>query len=58
MDMEDLVEVMREVIVESNLKGSKRGHKKEKKDVREDGIKKKSQIEFVRKLVEIEGLVH
>ena len=53
MDMEDLVEVMREVIDKNHIKGSKRGHKKERKDSRADDIKRKSQIEFDKKIVEI-----
>ena len=55
MDMEALVEVMREVIIENHLKGSKRHHKKIKKDTKVDGMKRKIQIEFDRKLVEIEA---
>ena len=50
MDMEKLVEVMREVIVENHLKGSRRGQKKEGR--------KKSQIEFDRKLVETEARIN
>ena len=55
MDIEDLVKVMREVIAKNHLKGSKRGHKKARKDVKAYVIKRKSQIEFDRKLVEIEA---
>ena len=53
MDMEDLVEVMREVIDKNHIKGSERGHKKERKDSIADDIKRKSQIEFDKKIVEI-----
>lgn len=45
MDMEELVEGTRKVITQDHLKGSRKGHKK---------VKKTSQIEFDRKLIELE----
>ena len=57
MDMEELVEVMPEEIVENHLKGSKKGTKKSREDARADGIKRKSQIDFDRKLVEIKARI-
>ena len=53
MEMEKLVEV----IAENHLKGSKRGHKEARKDARAYGIKRKSQIEFDRRLDEIEAMI-
>ena len=49
MNMEKLVEVMRELIAENLLNGSRKGHKME--------ARKKIQIEFDRKLVEIEARI-
>ena len=57
MDMEKLVEEARKVIYENHLKGSRKGHKKEKKDARAYGIKKMSQIEFDRKLTKLEEII-
>ena len=57
IDMKELIEVMRKVIIENHIKGLKRGHKKAMKDDREDGIKRKSQIEFDKKLVEIKSRI-
>ena len=45
------------MIVENHIKGSKRGHKEEREDARADGMKRKSIIEFDRKLVEIKAKV-
>ena len=58
MDMEELVEEVRKVITENHLKGSRKGHKKSRKDAIEDGIKKMSQIEFDTKLTELEERIN
>ena len=53
--MEECVNTMIEVSAENHVKVSMRGHKKARKDARENDIKSKCQIEFDRKLVEIEA---
>ena len=54
MDMEELVEEVRKVITENHLKGSRNGHKKVNKDARANGINNMGQIEFDKKLTELE----
>ena len=54
MDMEELVEEVRKVIYENNLKGSRKGHNKSRKDAKAYGINKMSQIEFDMNLTELE----
>ena len=53
--MEGLVNAMREVSAENHVRVSMRGQKKVMKDARANDIKIKCQIEFDRKLVEIEA---
>ena len=48
---------MIEVSDENHVKVSMRGRKKARKDARENDIKSKCQIEFDRKLVEIEARI-
>ena len=57
MDMEELIEEVRKVIFENHLKGSRKGYKKERKYLRADGMRRMSQREFDKKIIELEEII-